>query len=331
MGGDNSMLDKMVKLTRRVFRFKESAALLFLVLTFLVFTILNPLFINISNLLTIFTTGAEIGILALGVNLVMIGGEFDLSVGSIYVLSAILFETLTSKGILPIFSLAIVVIYAIIQGFFNGFITTRGKIPSFITTLGMQWFLRGFALFISGGLFVLLTKGKNLLDIFNAPLPVRWNIRLGTLWFFVIAFVFYIIIENTQFGNRLMASGGSPATADALGVASWKYKTIAFVIAALTAALGGLMAFDRFASIDVSFGVELELQAITACVIGGTLMSGGYGSSVGAFLGAITLSSLYNGLILAGAPTYWYQAFIGVILIIAGLFNVKAKSALTGG
>jgi simple sugar transport system permease protein len=325
------MLNKLEKSSRGAFRFKESAALLFLLLTFFIFTIFNPLFISIGNLLTIFTTGAEIGILAIGVNLVMIGGEFDLSVGSIYVLSPIIFETLASKRVPTVFSLAIVVIYAIIQGFFNGFITTKGKIPSFITTLGMQWFLRGIALFISGGLFVLLKEGKNFLDIFNAPLPVHWNIRLSSLWFFVLTFVFYVIIEKTQFGNRLMASGGSPATADAIGVESWKYKTIAFIIADLTAALGGFMAFDRFASIDVSFGVELELQAITACVIGGTLMSGGYGSSLGAFLGAITLSSLYNGLILAGAPTYWYQAFIGVILIIAGLFNVKAKSALTGG
>jgi simple sugar transport system permease protein len=298
---------------------------------FLFFTILNPLFISINNLLTILTTGAEIGIVALGVNLVMIGGEFDLSVGSVYVLSAILFETLCTKGIPAIFSLAIVVAWAIIQGFLNGFITTRGKIPSFITTLGSQWFWRGLALFVSGGLFILLKEGKNLLDIFNAPLPVRQNVRLSSLWFFVLTFVFYVIIEKTQFGNRLMASGGAPATADALGVAAWKYKTIAFIVSSLTATLGGLMAFDRFASIDVSFGVELELQAITACVIGGTLMSGGYGSSLGAFLGAITLSSLYNGLVLAGAPTYWYQAFIGVILIIAGLFNVKAKSALTGG
>ncbi|MCW1300589.1 MAG: ABC transporter permease [Candidatus Parvarchaeota archaeon] len=314
----------------QLLRFKEIGAIIALIVIFAFFEILNSQFMSISNLTTILETSAELGIMTLGVNLVMIAGEFDMSVASIYVLVPVIFEFLTLSGLPSIVSMIIALLFAAGQGFINGFITTKGHIPSFITTLGTEYLWLGVTLAITGGYFVSLTKGKNIIDIFSAQIGST-SLRLSILWFIGLTIVFYLIIEKTKYGNRVMASGGNPAVADSLGVQSWKYKTSAFVISGITAGLAGFALFGRFQSIDTSFGTGMELQSITASVIGGTLMTGGYGSAFGAFLGAIILSSLDNGLVLAGAPTFWYQAFVGIILIAAALLNIRLKTSLVGG
>ncbi|HEM56116.1 MAG TPA: ABC transporter permease [Thermodesulfobium narugense] len=322
----------MVKINSvlRFLKFKEIGALIALLVIFVFFDILNSEFITISNLTTILETSAELGIMTLGVNLVMITGEFDMSVASIYILVPVIFEFLTLWGIPSIISMVIALLFAAGQGFVNGFITTKGHIPSFITTLGTEYLWLGVTLAITSGYFISLTKGKDIINIFSAPIGST-DLRVSVLWFIGLTIVFYLIIEKTKYGNRVMASGGNPAVADSLGVQSWKYKTSAFMISGITAGLAGFALFGRFQSIDTSFGTGMELQSITASVIGGTLMTGGYGSAFGAFLGAIILSSLDNGLVLVGAPTFWYQAFVGIILVAAALLNIKLKTSLVGG
>ncbi len=313
-------------------RFKEVGALTSLIVIFISFGILNPQFLSTYNLLTIFTVASELGIVTLGVNLVMIAGEFDMSVSSVFALVPILFEILVQSGIPSLVAILIVLSFGAGQGFINGVITTKGHIPSFITTLGTQWLWRGVVLAVTGGYSITLLKGGNYLNIFGGRLlgfsgvGVRWS----AIWFVLLTIVFYFVLEWTKYGNKVMASGGSPGTADAMGVQSWKYKTTTFMISGIMAGIAGLAAFARFRTIDPSLGIQLELQAITAAVIGGTLMTGGYGSAVGAFLGSVILASLSNGLILIGAPTYWYRAFVGVILVAAALFNIRIKKKLVG-
>jgi len=313
-------------------KFKEVGALSSLVVIYIVFGILNPQFLSGYNLMTIFTVASELGIVTLGVNLVMIAGEFDMSVSSIFALVPILFELLVRNGVPSLVSILIVLTFGAAQGFVNGFITTKGHIPSFITTLGTQWFWRGVVLAVTGGYSLTLIKGGNYLNFFGgkvfgmAGVGIRWS----AIWFIVLTIIFYFILEWTKYGNKVMASGGSPNTADAMGVQSWKFKTSTFMISGITAGIAGLAAFSRFRTIDPSLGIQLELQAITAAVIGGTLMTGGYGSAIGAFLGSVILASLSNGLILIGAPTYWYRAFVGVILVAAALFNIRIKKKLVG-
>ncbi len=316
----------------RFFRFKEVGALASLIVIFTSFGVLNHQFLSAYNLMTIFTVASELGIVTLGVNLVMIAGEFDMSVSSIFALVPILFEILVRSGIPSIISILIVLTFGAAQGFVNGFITTKGHIPSFITTLGTQWFWRGVVLAVTGGYSLTLVKGGNYLNIFGGKIfgmtgvGVRWS----AIWFVILTIVFYFVLEWTKYGNKVMASGGSPGTADAMGVQSWKFKTSTFMISGVMAGIAGLAAFSRFQTIDPSLGIQLELQAITAAVIGGTLMTGGYGSAIGAFLGSVILASLSNGLILIGAPTYWYRAFVGVILVAAALFNIRIKKKLVG-
>lgn len=135
----------------RFFRFKEVGALASLIVIFTSFGVLNHQFLSAYNLMTIFTVASELGIVTLGVNLVMIAGEFDMSVSSVFALVPILFEILVRSGIPSIISILIVLTFGAAQGFVNGFITTKGHIPSFITTLGTQWFWRGVVLAVTGG------------------------------------------------------------------------------------------------------------------------------------------------------------------------------------
>jgi simple sugar transport system permease protein len=255
-----------------------------------------------------------------------------MSVSSVFALVPILFEIFVQNGVPAILAILIVLTFGAAQGFVNGFITTKGHIPSFITTLGTQWLWRGVVLAVTGGYSLTLVKGGNYLNIFGGKIfgmsgvGIRWS----AFWFVVLTIVFYFVLEWTSYGNKVMASGGSPGTADAMGVQSWKFKTSTFMISGVMAGIAGLAAFARFRTIDPSLGIQLELQAITAAVIGGTLMTGGYGSAVGAFLGSVILASLSNGLILIGAPTYWYRAFVGVILVAAALLNIRIKKKLVG-
>jgi simple sugar transport system permease protein len=320
---------KLVKDMLKGLRFKEIGGLSALVIIFAFFGILNSQFFSMGNMVTILTFASELGIVTLGVNLVMITGEFDMSVASIYALVPLLFEELSTHGIPSLIALLIVLLFAIGEGFMNGFITTRGHIPSFITTLGTEWLWRGVVLAITGGYFVTLTKGVEIVNFFGGKIS-DLGLRLSSVWFIVLTVIFYFILEWTAYGNRIQASGGSPDTADSLGVISWKYKTSTFMISGLMAGIAGIATFARFKTIDPSLGTNMELQAITASVIGGTLMTGGYGSAFGALLGAIILSSLSNGLVLIGAPTFWYQSFIGVILVGAALINIFIKKRLVG-
>ncbi|AKI97417.1 ABC transporter permease [Kosmotoga pacifica] len=313
----------------RLLNFKEVGGVISLVAIFAIFGVMNPQFLSLGNLVTISTVAAELGIVTMGINLVMISGEFDLSVGSIFALTPIIFALLAKNGIPAILAVVIALAFAAGQGIVNGVVTTKGRIPSFITTLGTQWFWRGVVLAVTGGFPIILpSSGKLIAEIFGGRFGP--NMRWSSLWFLGFTFLFYFILDWTRYGNWISASGGNPNVADAMGVESWKIKTSTFMISGLMAGLAGIATFARFRIVDPSLGIEMELQAITAAVIGGTLMTGGYGSAFGAFLGSIILASLNNGLILIGAPAYWYQAFVGIILIAAALSNIKIKKKLVG-
>ncbi|RMF29097.1 MAG: ABC transporter permease, partial [Chloroflexi bacterium] len=143
--------------------------------------------------------------------------------------------------------------------------------------------------------------------------------------FVLIVLIFQVVLTQTRYGNGVYATGGDPGAARALGVNVARTKIINFVLSAMLAALAGIIQFSRFKSVDPLRGQEWELQAIAAAVIGGTLLTGGYGSILGTALGVMLVGMVRSGLVLAGAPAYWYRAFIGVILIAAVIINVRIR------
>ena len=290
------------------------------IILFIVFSSLNSLFLSLGNITSMFTLISELGIVTVGVAFLMITGEFDLSVSSVYALSGFLFVVL-ANNMNSILALIITLGVACVIGFANGVVTVKVGVSSFITTLGTQMFLRGILLAVTGGSSVSYHGDRIVPALLTNSLG--GGVRPSHLWFIGVTILFALILTRTRYGNWVFATGGDREVARAMGVHIDRVKIQNFVISALLAALSGVIVLTRFKIANASFGVGLELEAIAAAVIGGTFLTGGYGTIVGAFFGALIMGMMRTGLIMAGAPAYWYEAFVGAILIVAAAVNLK--------
>jgi len=304
-------------------RHPEFGALAGLVLVFIGFCFTTKHFLTIESFAGILTMAAELGIVCTGVTFLMISGEFDLSVGSVFGVSAMLFAITANAGFPLWIGLFLALVVAFLIGLINGFIKVRTGIPSFIITLGTMMFWRGILLAVTGGFAVRYWGNSPVLLVLNGRF--FGGLRISTLWFFVIIFFLSLVLNQTRYGNATYATGGNKEAARVLGISVDRVKIINFGISAVLAGMAGCIQFARFKSVDPMRGAGLELEAIAAVVVGGTLLTGGYGSLVGTLCGVLLIGMVRSGLVMAGAPAYWYQAFIGIILIIAVIANTYVK------
>ena len=301
-------------------RWPEFGVLIAFLVLLTIFSIFSSKFLTLRNITGILTIVSELGIMSVGVAFLMIAGEFDLSVSSVYALSGFLYVTLANSFNSPLAFVITLAIAAFI-GFCNGIITLRAKIPSFIATLGMMLFLRGSLLAVTGGESVSYKS-----DIIMPTILTRfigYGFRPSHIWFFVLTLIFSVILTNTRYGNWVFATGGNKEVARAMGVNVNKVKVTNFMLSSLMASLSGIIVISRFNLANASFGTGMELEAIASAVIGGTFLTGGYGTIIGVFFGAFLMGMMRTGLVMIGAPAYWYQTFVGAILIIAAAINLK--------
>ena len=306
----------------RIRRWPEFGVILAFSTIFMVFSLLAPKFVTLRNLTGIFTIVSELGIITIGVAFLMIAGEFDLSVSSVYALSGFLFVTL-ANSFNSLLALIITLMAAACIGFLNGTITLRAGIPSFITTLGTMMFLRGIMLAVTGGRSVVYNG-----DLIVPTMLTRFigrGFRPSHIWFLALALFFSLILTRTRYGNWVFATGGKKEVARAMGVNVNRVKVVNFMISSVMAGLAGCIVINRFGVANASFGMGMELEAIASAVIGGTFLMGGYGTIIGAFFGAFLMGMMRTGLVMVGAPAYWYQAFVGAILVIAATINIKLR------
>jgi simple sugar transport system permease protein len=278
----------------------------------------NGLFVNPQNLRGILSLFPELAIMALGFGLLMIAGEFDLSIGSMFGLAPMVLCTLCMNGIpfWPAFVLALLCCVAV--GVINGLVTIKFEIPSFITTLGMLFMLRSLAV-------VLYSQGAAPTMPADAP---KWAfsdgigvIRVSVIWLIGLALLVYLFLERTNFGNWIRATGGSLESAKAMGIPTTLVKTICFIICSVFAGLAGIIQVIRIASPLPSLGEAMELQAIAAAVIGGIALSGGVGSILGAVIGMAIIRVIDAGLIMSRVDASWFKFAIGLLTIVAVIAN----------
>jgi simple sugar transport system permease protein len=308
--------------------YREIGGIIGLIIISAVFALLSKEFLSLATFAAILTVTAELGVVAVGTAFLIISGEFDLSVGSIFAVASMTLAILLNAGLPPLVTVLIALSLSTAMGYMNGFITLRTGIPSFITTLGMMMFWRGVLLAVTGG-FTISYKGESVLINLLSE-RFLGDFSTAALWLILVTILFEIILSGTRYGNWVYATGGNSAVARALGVNVDRVKLFNFMISGLLAGLGGCISFGRFRLVDPTLGMGMELETITAAVIGGTLLTGGYGSIVGAFIGAFLVGMVRTGLILAGAPAYWYRAFIGIVLVIAAIINIKIKKRVAG-
>lgn len=306
-----------------ILRIPEFGALVSVLVVTIAFSVLSEKFLTEATAASILSTGAELGIMAIGVAFLMISGEFDLSVSSVFALCPLLLALLAENGLNPWFALLFALGIACLVGLFNGFLVVKTGVPSFIITLGMLMLLRGIVLAITEGFPVALGNSS----LFREALAGRFlgDFRTSIIWLIFLCFIFTVVLLRTGYGNWTFAVGGNKETARAMGVKVTKVKLVNFMLCSLLAAFAGCVALARYGMVAPTTGTEMELEAIASAVMGGTLLTGGSGSIVGAFLGALLIAMMRTGLVQVGAPPYWYRAFIGVILIAAAVIHLMIR------
>lgn len=282
----------------------------------------NFRYLSIYNLRVMFRAIPTLGIIALGVNLLMISGEFDLSVGSTFALSALVMAKLYNFGVPLFIVLFVALAIGAIIGWINGYVTVKSGVPSFIITLGAMWVWRGVILLISQSANESFHPGQFLEAFFTASIG---PFQVQFIWFIIIGVITWALLERHRLGNHFFAVGGNKKAANALGISSDKTKISAFVIVGLLSAFAGIISTTRVNAVSPIQGEGLELQAIAACVIGGTALMGGRGSVLGAFLGAALLYTIQDILLLLRAPGFYLKLFVGLVIVIAAILNEAMK------
>jgi len=307
----------------------EAVAFVSLLALFTFFSIAASNFLTPISLANILTFASITGIVVIGVSMLMIAGEFDLSVGSNFAVASYVFVLALKAGLNPILSMLMALLVSAGFGLMNGLIVTRTGIPSFIATLGTMLAYRGIARAIGSGTFATYTGAPPaLFGILNAPLDSinqlfnpSSTLRVSIFWFILIALVMQVILRRTRYGNWVFATGGNPGAALSQGVPIKWVKISCFVLAGLLTGFASVMQLAYRLSVDPLRGVGMELIAVAACVIGGVRLNGGYGSVFGACVGMLLIQMLEQGLVLMHLPIEIFQAVTGLILIIAVISN----------
>ena len=299
----------------------ELAGLILLVVLIIVFQIRsNGVFLNQDNLRGMLGILPETGLVAIGVTILMISGEFDLSVGSVFALMPMTMAVLMVHGVpFPLALVAGLLVCAAI-GFVNGYVTIRFAIPSFITTLGMLFIARSLTVVVSGG-FPPLLPADLPTWLFTSFVGPGNMFRMSFLWFAGIAILTSLMLSRTNFGNWINATGGFHPAAAAMGIPTARVKIACFMLCSMLSGFAGMIQVLRLGSPLPSIGEGLELQAVAAAVIGGVSLYGGVGTVAGGIIGTTLIRVIDNGLVLSQVDANWFKFAIGVLTIFAVVAN----------
>lgn len=317
---------------RRFFKRSEATILIGSVLLFIIFAIVDTRgwfdFFTIRNI-TEYTS--LLGLVAIGETLTILVKEIDLSVGSVYGLVGVAFVSWEPTLGVPLAFVAALAL-AVAVGLLNGLLVLRGKISSMIVTLGALFFYRGVIYVTTGGTVRSMAGASAnhwLVQLFGGS----WifGLRNGFWWFLFVVVLFTYILFRTPYGNQMLAVGGHIVSAASRGVRVDRVKLIAFITCSFLAGLAGIITLAINPRTNVTIGQDMELEAIAAAVIGGVLLTGGRGSIVGAALGTFFLTAVRSELITLGAPSDWYTAFVGFVLVFATVVNTLIRRRLVPG
>ena len=283
-------------------------------------------FLTGAGMASYLEVAAQLGIVAVPVAMLMIAGEFDLSVGSMVGAAGMIIGIAIGEIGWPLWAAVLLsFVVALGVGFFNGYVVIKTGLPSFIVTLGMLFALRGltigFARLLTGRTQIGIgdaSAGSVLTSIFAGSIG---DFSASILWWLALALLGTWVLQRTVFGNWIFGAGGDAIAARNVGVPVNRVKISLFMCTALSAALLAAIQVLDAGSADVLRGELVELQAIAAAVIGGVLLTGGYGSVVGALFGALIFGMVQQGIFFTGVSTDWFQVFVGVMLLVAVLFN----------
>jgi simple sugar transport system permease protein len=313
---------------KRVFGRPEFGSVVGAVAVFVFFSLKAETFLTTRGMANVLDPSATLGIMAVAVAMLMIGGEFDLSAGVMVGATGTIFAMLTVNAGLNIWlAMTASLAFAVGIGLFNGFMVLKTRLPSFIVTLGTLFMILG----ANVGITRLITNRVIVSGVGNVPgydLPFNFfasspvgQFRITLVWWIAITALATWVLLRTRFGNWIFGVGGDANAARSVGVPVAFTKVTLFVYVSVSAWLVGMMNTFRLSSASVSTGIGAEFEFIIAAVIGGCLLTGGYGSAIGAAIGALVFGMVRQGIVLSGWDSDWFFLFLGVMLLIAALIN----------
>ena len=326
----------------RIMRRPEIGALMGAIVVYIFFSVVDTTgnFSGLTGAARWTDVASTTGIVAVAVALLMIGGEFDLSAG-VMIGSTGLFAGLliTEYGMGVWLAIALTFVFAACIGFINGWLVVTTGLPSFIVTLAMFFSLRGINL----GATKALTDTVRVADVdlgtgfasaeavFASDFWEPYGFKIAVVWWIVLTVIATWVLTRTKFGNWIYAVGGDKNSARNTGVPVKRTKIILFMYTSMSAALVGVISLMRLKSMQAGQGVGEEFVFIIAAVVGGCLLTGGYGSAIGATIGSAIIGMAFIGIAYAGWNTDWSWLFLGLILFVAVLTNSVISRRFQGG
>ena len=315
----------------KILRRPEVGAAIAAVLVFVFFSAVTDAFLSTGGAGTWLESASLFGIMAMAVALLMIGGEFDLSAGTMVGTSGLVVGVLTTHwGVNIWLAVLIALVIAAAVGWFNGQLVMRTRLPSFIVTLGTFFVLQGINLAVTKAIIDQVSiqgmeKVPGFYDVkwlFGAELDLGGlTLQVSVIWWLVLTLLATWVLLRTATGNWIFAVGGDANSSRAVGVPLMRTKVGLFMTTAIAAWLVGMLSLFRTSTVQASTGVGQEFIYIICAVVGGCLLTGGYGSAIGASLGALIYGMTYQGIVFAQWDNNWLKAFLGVMLLGAVLVN----------
>ena len=308
----------------RLLQNEQAGLLLALILLCVVLSFLSPVFFTALNIKNVLRDAALVAIAGIGMVMVILLGEIDLSVGSVPAVAGIVAVAVLNSFSSVSVALAATLFAGACIGLINGLLITRAQINSLIATLGMMAILRGGAMVstqavsIQGAVDSFIEIGTGHLG----PLPIPVLIA------FLLLVLFFYVLHYTTFGRYVYAVGGNPQAARLSGLPVERIRIAVFVIAGLLAALSAFILASRLNSGQPNAGLGFELQVIAAVILGGISLTGGVGTLAGALIGILILTVLSNGLVLLNVSSFYHDIARGIVIILAVYLDTRRKQSL---
>ncbi len=321
----DSSLFSLYQRFRGIYRHRSAGIFTILIGMSIFFYIVTPdhRFADVANFNAIMRVTPELGMIAIGATMLMMAAEFDLSVGSMFAFGGLVMAMANAWwGLGPWVGLILGVVASTLIGGLNGVIVTKVRIPSFVVTLGTSMVWRGAVLVLSRGYPILFRVDETAPAFYQAMVGEYGLFPIQMLWFIIITAIFWIITGYTRFGNWVAATGGNRDAARAMGINTNRVKILCWMSLGALCGLGGAIEVTRVRSLSAEMGGALGLETIAAYSIGGTSLLGGVGTVIGTFVGLLLIRIIETGLLILRLPAYWFQAFIGAMIIAGVTFNL---------
>ena len=303
--------------------FRQMVLVIILIAMCVVWAIMSPNFLTMNNLMNVVRQASYTAIASVGMTMVIIIGEIDLSAGSLIAASGMIAAAVYKSTGNIVLAFAAAILSGVLVGLFNGVLCAKGKLPGFIATLASMTILRALGYIITGG-DPISVMDKTFTALGTGYLSV---IPIPVIIMVICIVIGSFIMNKTRFGRYVYAVGGNAETSKWSGLNVDKVKILVYVFMGVLTSVAGIIVAARLGSGQPSAGQSFEMDCITAAVVGGTSMAGGKGKISGTIVGVLLLTVLVNGMTLIDVNSYWQQVIKGIIIVVSVLMDTRTKKA----